>query len=188
MGFYLPIQMASWLATLVVLAISAGMDVRDRRIPNELVAAVAAIGLAQGLISRPGALWLSVVFAAAAFLGLGILSHHRIIGGGDVKLLSAVTLLVPPARVGQLLIDVALAGGVLSLLYLAAHFSLRTRSASPSGAAQVAGPVSGLALALRKERVRIADGGPMPYALAIFGGVFVYAARELPPCYFALSC
>ena len=32
-----------------------------------------------------------------------------------MKLISAVTLLVPPERVGQLLIEIALAGGVLEL-------------------------------------------------------------------------
>ena len=185
MGFP-TIAVVFWPAILVLLLVAAGTDLKDRRIPDEVALAVAAIGLAQGLLVRPGSLWLSLVVASVVFCGLAVLSHHRIIGGGDVKLVSAATLLVPPAQVGQLLVAIALAGGVLGCLYLAAGFALRSlpaRTASP-----VAPTASGFALARNAERRRIAAGGPMPYALAIFGGACLYAANEIVSCSSALSC
>jgi prepilin peptidase CpaA len=165
-------------ASLIVLGVSAGIDLKDRLIPNELVVAVALIGLAQGLASRPGMVWLSLLVAVIVFLGLGILAHFKIIGGGDLKLMSAVTLLVPPDRVGQLLIDIVLAGGLLSCFYLAAHYGLKSLPASRSAAAEVvpSARASGLARMIKTERARIAIGYPMPYAVAVLGGVIIYTA------------
>ena len=126
MSFLDAINNVSLLAGLAVLTASAGTDLKERRIPNELAAAVAAVGLVQGLALRPGQVWLSLLVAFVVFCGLGVLSHYRIIGGGDLKLISAVTLLVPPERVGQLLIEIALAGGVLACIYLLAGYALRS--------------------------------------------------------------
>ena len=179
MSFLDAINDVSLLAGLAVLTASAGTDLKERQIPNELAAAVAAVGLVQGLALRPGQVWLSLVVALVVFCGLGVLSHYRIIGGGDLKLISAVTLLVPPERVGQLLIEIALAGGVVACFYLLAGYALRSLSATPSLAADAAGPEAGFALAIRTERDRIAAGGPMPYALAVLGGALIYVTREL---------
>jgi prepilin peptidase CpaA len=174
-----PVLIVSWLTSLSLLSVAAGTDLKDRRIPNEIVAAVAAIGLTQGLIARPGQVWLSLLVAFVVFCGLGVLSYYRIIGGGDLKLISAVTLLVPPERVGQLLIEIALAGGVLGCFYLLARYALRSASATSSGAAEVVRPEAGFALTIQTERVRIAAGGSLPYALAVLGGALIYVTREL---------
>ena len=174
-----------WSASLVLLLVAAATDLKDRRIPNEVAIAVAAIGLARGLLVRPGSVWLSLLAASVVFCGLAVLSHHRILGGGDVKLISAATLLVSPTQVGPLLIDVALAGGVVGCLYLAARLGLRGPAPAASPMARGA---TGFAVAMNAERHRIAAGGPMPYALAIFGGVCVYAANEIVSCSSALSC
>ncbi len=171
---------------LVLLLFAAGTDFKDRRIPNEVAIAVAAIGFAQSLLIRPGSVWLSVVVASALFCGLAVLSHRRIIGGGDVKLLSAATLLVPPTQVGRLLVDIALAGGVFACLYLAARFRLKM-SGMPT-ISSFSPNASGFAVAMSAERRRIAAGGPMPYALAIFGGVCLYVANESLSCSSASSC
>ena len=173
-------------ASLGVLVVAAGMDLKDRRIPDEAAIAIAMIGLTQGLLIRPGSLWLSFAIAAIVFCGLAVASHHRIIGGGDVKLISAVTLLVPPAQVGPLLVDIALAGGALACLYLSAGVGLK--ALAPVESAPVARRTGGLAVVLSAERRRIAAGAPMPYALAILGGVCLYAAHEIASCSSALSC
>jgi prepilin peptidase CpaA len=178
------IQTMCWLASLIVLGASAGTDLKDRIIPNELVAALAAIGLAQGLASRPGLVWLSLLVAVGVFCGLGIFAHYKIIGGGDLKLMSAVTLLVPPDRVGLLLIEIALAGGLLSCFYLAARCWLKSQSA----VAKAAPSEGGFVRMIRMERARIAAGESMPYALAVFGGVGIYIARGLSQCFYATSC
>ena len=173
-----------WSAAFALLAVSAATDIKDRRIPDQAAIAVAAIGLALALSVRPGSVWLTLVVACAVFLGLAVLSHYRIIGGGDLKLITAVTLLVPPSHVGRLLVDIAFAGGVLSCLYLAARSRLRMQ-ASPETSPTAR---RGLAAVVSTERGRILAGGPMPYALAIFGGVCVYAANEVGSCSFAFSC
>ncbi|MGB7977201.1 MAG: A24 family peptidase [Roseiarcus sp.] len=173
-----PVLIGSWLSCLILLSVAAGTDLKHRRIPNEIVAAIAAIGLAQGLITRPGQVWSSLLAGFLVFCGLGVLSFYRIIGGGDLKLISAVTLLVPPERVGQLLIEIALAGGVLGCIYLLAGYALRSSSAT-SIAEEGARSEAGLALTIRTERDRIAAGGPMPYALAALGGALIYVTREL---------
>jgi prepilin peptidase CpaA len=188
MSFLLPIYVISWPAAFILLGISARTDLKDRIIPNKLVVAVAAIGLAQALVARPGLVWLSLLVAAVVLCGLGILSHYKIIGGGDTKLISAVTFLVAPDRVGQLLIEIALAGGLLSCLYLAAHYGLKSQRASRSATLEVAPPESGHARMIETERVRIAAGDSLPYAMAVLGGVGIYIAREFFQCFYAMSC
>ena len=188
MSFLLPIYVISWPAAYILLGICASTDLKDRIIPNELVVAIAAIGLAQALVARPWQVWLSLLAAAIVFCGLGILSHYKIIGGGDTKLISAVTFLVAPDRVGQLLIEIALAGGLLSCLYLAARYRLKSLSSSQSAAREVALPESGLALMIKTERARIAAGNSLPYAVAVLGGVSTYIAREFFQCFYAMSC
>ncbi len=184
MGF--PSTAVFWSASVLLLFVAALTDLNDRRIPDKVTIAVAAIGVAHGLLVRPGAAWLSLVVAAVVFCGLAVLSHRRIIGGGDVKLVSALTLLVPPTGVGRLLVDIALAGGVLSCLYLAARFRLKVQATPDVSPAARQG--SGWAVALNAERRRIAAGAPMPYALAIFGGACLYAVNEIVSCSSGLSC
>lgn len=173
---------------LILLVASAQSDLKDRTIPNEFVAAVAVIGLAHAFMARPGLMWLSLLAAAAVFCGLGILSHYKIIGGGDLKLISAVTFLVPPDRVGQLLIDIALAGGLLSCFYLAVHYGLKSQRVSEPAPLEVVPPGRGLSLIIKTERARIATGDSLPYALAVLGGVGIYIAREFFQCLYAISC
>ncbi len=178
MNALLSISIISWPAAFILLGIGAKTDLKDRIIPNELVIAIASIGVAHTLLTRPGLIWLSLLAAVVVFFGLGVLSHYKIIGGGDTKLITAVTFLVAPDRVGQLLIEIALAGGLLSCLYLAAHYSLKTQRTSPSTKGDIAPPESGLAFMIKTERARIAAGDSLPYALAVLGGVSIYFARE----------
>lgn len=175
MGF--PSSVFYWSISLILLAVGAATDVKDRIIPNELVAGVAAIGLAEGLTARSGTVWLSLLIAVVSLFGLGLLSRWELIGGGDTKLVSAVTLLVPPGRVGQLLAQIVLAGGVVSCFYLAAHYRLKGLPAAADHN-RVAQGESGWARAIRMERDRIAAGNSLPYALAVLGGVGIFIARE----------
>jgi len=86
-------------------------------------------------------------------------------GGGDVKLLGAAALLVPPGSTPALVMDVCLSGGVLSLVFLAA----RRRVAVPGRLC----PRGLLARAVRIERWRLRRGGPLPYAVAIACGAII---------------
>lgn len=178
----------SLVTSLVVLGVSAGTDLRDRRIPNKLVGVTAAIGLTRGLISAPEVVWRSILIAVVVFCALGFLSQHRIVGGGDVKLISAVTLLVPPDHVGLLLVEIAIAGGVLSCLYLLGQHIFKNAQAHRPSATKASSRPSHLSVAVKNELTRIATGKSLPYALAVFGGVGFYTARGLVRCSYAISC
>ncbi len=144
----------------VLLAGAALHDVALRTIPN-------AVSIGIGLISLTLRLqdgWiLTSLLAATAVFALAILCWRRgWLGGGDVKLLAATTLIVPPLQVGSLLVLVAQCGGVLALIYLVLSRVVRVAPAGqPSGV---------LRRLLRAERWRICRGAPLPYAFAIAAG------------------
>ena len=173
--------------SLAVLTGCAETDLKDRRIPNKLVAAVALIGLVQGLALRPDGFGAASLWRRLCFAGSNLL-QRQVIGGGDVKLISAVTLLVPPERVGHLLIGIALAGGAVSCCYLAARYGLKKLSPTPSSEPAVVRRDGGFVATLEAERIRIAAGDPMPYAVAVLGGVILYATGGLFQCFYARSC
>ena len=104
------------------------------------------------------------MLAAATLLWL-----RGVLGGGDVKLLAAVSLVVPAAAVPALLLAIVLAGGVLA----AVHMVLRGRLAPPSPAR----PAGALRRILRCEGWRIRRGAPLPYGVAIAAGT-VFAMTQ----------
>lgn len=105
------------------MAIAAGMtiatvvDIRTRRIPNELTAAMAGVGVglaATGVSGVP--LWASVLGFA---IGLLLMMPGHVLGAtgaGDVKLMAAVGAIVGPALVISAFLFTALAGGVLAIV------------------------------------------------------------------------
>jgi prepilin peptidase CpaA len=149
---------------------------------------VAAVAL--GLLLRPGSAWPSLLIAIALLGGLLAVAHYEFIGAGDAKLIAAVTLLVPPGRVGFLLIVIALAGGLLSAVYLAAnHLRARMQTvparATPLRSLQIAGDRGRLR---RAPRPRSDADNTVPYGVAVVAGVFFHAASEGYRCWFATSC
>ena len=85
-------------------------------------------------------------------------------GGGDVKLLSACALLVPAYAVPNLILTVAIAGGILALGYLAG------RSPRLHAGGLTAVPASFIRRVWRIEAWRIRRHAPLPYACAIAAG------------------
>lgn len=151
---------AAVLIALAALAAAALRDVACRAIPNPIAAVVALAGLARQLAfgaPLPALLAAGCVLVAATLLWL-----RGLLGGGDVKLLAAASLLVPAAGVPALLLAVALAGGVLA----GVHMLLRARLAAPGAVA----PRAALLRILRCEAWRIRRGAPMPYGVAIAAG------------------
>lgn len=144
------------------LAAAALHDIAARTIPNRLCLAVAGAGLLARVLM--GDLLPGLLAAGLVFL-LGWASWRcRAMGGGDVKLLAACALLVPPAATPGLVLAVALAGGLLALAYL----GLRPWVAAPA----LARPAALLARARRAETWRIRRRGPLPYGVAIALGTF----------------
>lgn len=163
---FVPSLVASCLtaSAAAVLVFAAGRDLATRRIPNRVSAALALLGA--GLQLHAGQLGPALVAAAAVFGGMYALWRFGWIGGADVKLLSAAALLVPPDRVGALLLAVSLAGGALAAAYL---LLARLRLPTPAGT----GGRGLVGRVLRAEARRIRRGGPLPYAVAIGAGALM---------------
>ena len=187
---FLFVRAALWAALLLVLAIAAGIDLRRRIIPNEAVAFVAAGGVALSLLSRPGGVLLSLLLCVIVLLALLIFAHFDVLGAGDAKLIAAVTLLVPPGRIAELLLAIALAGGLLSGVYLAASHRLKhARAARRRGAHAGQRHPHGSFVQFRAAgRARIRAGYSVPYGVAVLGGVVLYLASELYQCSSGTSC
>ena len=137
------------------LAFAAFTDIRHRHIGNGLNAAIALAAplfwWASGL-----ALWPDIAaqfaLAISVFAVLCVLFALRMMGGGDVKLLTALALWIQPALFLKLIVIMALAGGALTLLMAGWHTIRR-----------------------RKERLSI------PYGVAIaLAGIWVVGAHYWP--------
>ena len=128
----------------VLLAIAAVGDARRFIIPNWLCAAIALLSLPYWWASGD-ATWsgyaLQVGLALGTFAAFAALFAAGMMGGGDVKLLAALALWLPVGRFAELVVLVALAGGVLTLALLARHRWRRApgRPQIPYGLAIVAG-------------------------------------------------
>ena len=140
----------------IALLVAAFTDIRRRQITNWLNAAIALAAplywWASGLDLWPGvALQLGVALAVFA-VGAGLFAI-RAMGGGDVKLLTALALWVPPVAFMQLVLVMALAGGALTVGMGVWHVARR-----------------------RKDRLAV------PYGVAIaFGGLWVMGTHQMLP-------
>lgn len=126
-------------ALAIALLAAAFTDLRSRQISNKLNAGIAlgaplfwwASGLGAGDIAwQLGIAAISLVVFAGMFA-------LRWMGGGDVKLLTALALWVKPAIFLNLILAMALIGGVLTLAFGAWHIARRQRDrlAIPYGVA-----------------------------------------------------
>ncbi|WP_442956923.1 A24 family peptidase [Porphyrobacter sp. HT-58-2] len=142
-------------ALAIALVFASVTDIRHRRIDNWLNAAI-ALGAPLFWWSSGLALWpdaaMQVGVALGAFAILAVLFALKVMGGGDVKLLTALALWVRPDQFMQLLLIMAIAGGVLTL-------------------------VMGVWHVMRRQKDRLA----IPYGVAIaFGGLWVLAVHYFP--------
>ena len=113
----------SWalIATLqVMLLLSAAFDdVAKRLIPNGICLTIALTSLIGRLLVGPQQLAISLALAIVLFIILLLLHSRHILGGGDVKLLTALAIGLSPFGVVKLFAVTALAGGVVALSHLA---------------------------------------------------------------------
>ena len=117
-------------ALAIALVVAAFTDIRRRQIDNWLNAAV-ALGAplfwwASGLSLWPGVA-LQLGLALAAFAVLAGLFAVRAMGGGDVKLLTALALWMPAVLFLRLLIVMSLLGGVLTIALGLWHVTRRSK-------------------------------------------------------------
>jgi prepilin peptidase CpaA len=146
-------------ALAIALLVAAFTDLRRRQIDNWLNAAIALGAPAFWLASGQSYVDVGfhIVIALVMFAILAVLFALRAMGGGDVKLLTALALWIEPVWFVQLLMVMSLIGGVLTLV------------------------VAGLHIARRRQG-RIA----VPYGNAIsFAGLWALACQYLPTFYSA---
>ena len=106
------------------LAVAALRDWRTRTIPNWLNAAIALgaipFWIASGLPLWPDAA-IHVAVALGVFLVFALAFHFGAMGGGDVKMVAAIALWLPPLAVVKLLVIMSIAGGLLTVAMLIPH-------------------------------------------------------------------
>jgi len=139
------------IALAIALLFAAFTDIRRRQIDNWLNLAIALAApvfwWSQGL-----SLWPDVAFqlgmATAAFAVFAALFAFKVMGGGDVKLLTALALWIPFYEYMQLLLIMAVTGGVLTMMLVFWHVARRQRDriAVPYGVAIAVGGLWTLAI------------------------------------------
>lgn len=166
-------------AAATALLFAAAHDVAVRTVPNLVSLIVALSGLVLNTLDGrllPALFCGGLVFAVAWYCW-----RRGWLGGGDVKLLSACVLLVPPGLVPELMLSTATAGGLLALVYLVLarllHAQVRQGGVQPlsAGPGQL-GSVrqqNMLRRVWRAERRRIHRGLSLPYSCAIAAGVLL---------------
>ncbi|RNJ62121.1 MAG: peptidase [Porphyrobacter sp. IPPAS B-1204] len=143
------------IALAIALLFAAFTDIRRRQIDNWLNGAI-ALGAPVFWWASGMALWPDVAIqlgvAVAAFAVFAGMFAMKMMGGGDVKLLTVLALWITPFNFMQLLLIMALAGGALTVVMFFWHTARR-----------------------QKERLAI------PYGVAIaFGGLWVLAVNYMP--------
>ena len=170
-------------AVLLILCLAAAHDVLARTVPNWMPMTLATLGVIQSALAER--LIVSLLVGTTVFVLTGLCWKRGWLGGGDVKLLGAAAIAVPPVLVPPFIAAVALAGGVLGLVYLASGRLIpaarprrptdRRPTDRPSGDRPINRPAGLLSRAWRLERRRLSRGGPLPYAVAIAaGGKFIF--------------
>lgn len=138
------IHIASLCGLTALLVWAAVGDMRHRIIPNWLNASIALLSIPYWL-SAGLPLWPLLAeqlgLALVTFLLFAGLFQLGQMGGGDVKLFAALALWLPLMALIDMLIVVALAGGVLTIVLLVRHHLARAegRLEIPYGVAIVVG-------------------------------------------------
>lgn len=139
------------IALAIALLVAAFTDIRRRQIDNWLNLAIAlaapAFWWSQGLALWPD-IALQLALAAGALAVFAALFAFKAMGGGDVKLLTALALWVPFYEYMQLLLIMSVVGGVLTIALVFWHVARhqRDRIAIPYGVAIAVGALWTLAI------------------------------------------
>lgn len=115
------------IALAIALLVAAYTDIRRRQIDNWLNAGIALAAPLFWWASHMGLTEIGwqLALAAGAFVVLAGLFAIGAMGGGDVKLLVALALWIKPVWFAQLLMVMAVSGGVLTVALAAWHVARR---------------------------------------------------------------
>jgi len=148
-------------ATILVLAAgvvtwAAISDLRSNIIPNSANVALFALWTGWVVSGADVQVWYSLGIGAAIFVIGAVLFHFGQMGGGDVKLLTVLSIWAGPSEVLPFLIQVAFAGGVLTMAWIV------------NG--HIVAPALGRIVQTDAKRV-------VPYGVAIAAGAYLMIAR-----------
>lgn len=174
-----------WAVSLMGLFVAAVSDFKYRIIPNPLVALVAGCGGVLRLLSQPQTIAISIASAGVILLVLGFPARWAWIGGGDAKLITAVTFLVPPDQILALWVFIAIVGGLLSCCYLFAHLALRRYAFTGVTGNQRRHRLHRREGWFYAEAKRIIQQKSVPYGLAVFGGTLCFVLIKSVQCFYA---
>jgi prepilin peptidase CpaA len=159
----LHLQYAVLIAFVGLMGVAAFEDLRRLAIPNAVPLALGLLWPFYVIMSTPSLIGvLSAIGCALVIFAIGAVGFSRgLLGGGDVKLLTAATLWAGPAQTPALLILTGVLGGVLAIFLLVptgAH--LATLARVKLGPAVTDPPGHGLA-------------NPVPYGIAIAAAAII---------------
>ncbi|QOZ52205.1 prepilin peptidase [Bradyrhizobium sp. CCBAU 53338] len=156
------------LEVLLLLHVAAS-DVATRLIRNEICLALALLGIISQF-AHPAQLVESLFAAVVLFSLLFVVYLRGWMGGGDVKLLTALAVGLPFSDIIQLLTVTALAGGILAIWHVMMR-NLPYPRLAPAGSSLVRRVYA-------VERWRHLRHAPLPYGVAIAcGGIWAIFSR-----------
>jgi prepilin peptidase CpaA len=132
------------IVAVILLVVAAYGDMKNRRIPNTLTAAVAILGILRLVVlGDPIAASYTVGVAFMLLSVTFVLFSFRLIGGGDVKLLTATVLVIGYHAVFPLLAIISICGALLAIAMLLWLMTVKTnkKPSVPYGVAIAAGAI-----------------------------------------------
>ena len=122
------------LALMLLLAIGALSDIKDRRLPNWLSLLLLLVGLAHGfaLDGWSGMGWHGLHALVALLVGMPLFAM-KWFGGGDVKFYAGAAAYFPIASGIQMLLWISLIGVALMLSWIALRRVVASRKVTPTG-------------------------------------------------------
>ena len=173
----LPVLLMAGACALVVAA--AWVDWREQRIPNRLVIAGLALGLA-GQVALGG--WMGLLAALGGVaVGIVLMLPFYVIGGmgaGDVKLMGMVGAFLGPAGALSATFLTFLAGGVLAVGVALRRRTLG-RALGNTRTMLVGSLLSAATLGKAELAPPVASAGKLPYGVAIAVGTMLHVVLGL---------
>ncbi|MBV8060120.1 MAG: prepilin peptidase [Alphaproteobacteria bacterium] len=156
-------HLAILFSVAVLLAAAAYNDAQYYRIPNRICVALILLFPASLLTAPSDIDWHQhlMIFILVLVFGF-IMFTQQIAGGGDIKLLAAISLWAGPHYIAVFIITTALAGGLLAVLMVGLTRLRNRKRAKP--------------LAIQNV--------PIPYGVAIAAGGFIALYHLVQPILF----
>lgn len=140
------------VTALIIAGTAAVIDTVKYEIPDSASIAISGLALVFGML-EPGFSWWSHLAAPMVMFGVGLLAFSRgWLGGGDVKLMTAIAAWTGLGGLPLMFLATSIAGGVLALGLTAARRMM--------------------AMYYHRHGSTLQSAAPVPYAVAIVIGTF----------------